>query len=102
MEQREIRAMLEQVAKGEMNVDDAMLQLKRRPMRIWALPKSDTHRALRQGAAEVIYGAGKTARQIADIASAMYERGQNTILITRMDQEKAGVVAEALPLGTTP
>ena len=40
MEQQEIRAMLEQVAKGEMNVDDAMLQLKRRPMRIWALPKS--------------------------------------------------------------
>lgn len=47
MEQREIRAMLEQVAKGEMNVDDAMLQLKRRPMRIW-LCQIDTHRALRQ------------------------------------------------------
>ena len=29
MEQQEIRAMLEQVAKGEMNVDDAMLQLKK-------------------------------------------------------------------------
>lgn len=98
MEQREIRAMLEQVAKGEMNVDDAMLQLKKAPYEDLGFAKIDTHRALRQGAAEVIYGAGKTARQIADIASAMYERGQNTILITRMDQEKAGVVAEALPL----
>ena len=98
MEQQEIRAMLEQVAKGEMNVDDAMLQLKKAPYEDLGFAKIDTHRALRQGAAEVIYGAGKTARQIAEIASAMYERGQNTILITRMDQEKADVVAETLPL----
>ncbi len=98
MEQQEIRAMLEQVAKGEMNVDDAMLQLKKAPYEDLGFAKIDTHRALRQGAAEVIYGAGKTAQQIADIASAMYERGQNTILITRMDQEKADVVAETLPL----
>ena len=98
MEQREIRAMLEQVAKGEMNVDDAMLQLKKAPYEDLGFAKIDTHRALRQGAAEVIYGAGKTARQIAEIASAMYERGQKTILITRMDQEKADVVAETLPL----
>lgn len=98
MEQREIRAMLEQVAKGEMNVDDAMLQLKKAPYEDLGFAKIDTHRALRQGAAEVIYGAGKTAQQIAEIASAMYEKGQNTILITRMDQEKADVVAETLPL----
>lgn len=98
MEQQEIRAMLEQVAMGEMNVDDAMLQLKKAPYEDLGFAKIDTHRALRQGAAEVIYGAGKTARQIADIASAMYERGQKTILITRMDQEKADVVAETLPL----
>ena len=98
MEQQKIRAMLEQVAKGEMNVDDAMLQLKKAPYEDLGFAKIDTHRALRQGAAEVIYGAGKTARQIAEIASAMYERGQKTILITRMDQEKADVVAETLPL----
>lgn len=98
MEQQEIRAMLEQVAKGEMNVDDAMLQLKKAPYEDLGFAKIDTHRALRQGTAEVIYGAGKTARQIAEIASAMSERGQKTILITRMDQEKADVVAETLPL----
>ena len=98
MEQQEIRAMLEQVAKGKMNVDDAMLQLKKAPYEDLGFAKIDTHRALRQGAAEVIYGAGKTAQQIAEIASAMYERGQKTILITRMDQEKADVVAETLTL----
>ena len=98
MEQQEIRAMLEQVANGTMQVDDALLQLKKAPYEDLGFAKIDTHRALRQGAAEVIYGAGKTAQQIAEIAGAMYERGQKTILITRMDQKKADVVAEQLPL----
>ena len=98
MEQQEIRAMLEQVAQGTMRVDDAVLKLKKAPYEDLGFAKIDTHRALRQGVAEVIYGAGKTARQIAEIASAMYEKGQKTILITRMDQEKADFVAEKLPL----
>lgn len=98
MEQQEIRVMLEQVAQGAMSVDDAVLKLKKAPYEDLGFAKIDTHRALRQGAAEVIYGAGKTARQIAEIASAMYEKGQKTILITRMDQEKADFVAEQLPL----
>lgn len=98
MEQQEIRAMLEQVAQGVMSVDDAVLKLKKAPYEDLGFAKIDTHRALRQGAAEVIYGAGKTAWQIAEIASAMYEKGQKTILITRMDQEKADFVAEKLPL----
>ena len=98
MEQQEIRAMLEQVAQGAMSVDDAVLKLKKAPYEDLGFAKIDTHRALRQGAAEVIYGAGKTAWQIAEIASAMYEKGQKTILITRMDQEKADFVAEKLPL----
>ena len=98
MEQQEIRAMLEQVAQGAMSVDDAVLKLKKAPYEDLGFAKIDTHRALRQGAAEVIYGAGKTARQIAEIASEMYEKGQKTILITRMDQKKADFVAEQLPL----
>jgi pyridinium-3,5-biscarboxylic acid mononucleotide synthase len=90
--------MLEQVAQGTMNVDDALLKLKKAPYEDLGFAKIDTHRALRQGAAEVIYGAGKTAQQIAEIAAAMYEKGQQTILITRMDREKADFVAERLPL----
>lgn len=98
MEQQEIRAMLEQVAQGTMDVEEALLKLKKAPYEDLGFAKIDTHRGLRQGAAEVIYGAGKTAQQIAEIAGAMYEKGQKTILITRMDQEKAAVVEKQLPL----
>ena len=64
MEQLEIRQLLQAVASGERSVDDALLQLKEAPFEDLGFAKLDHHRALRQGAAEVIYGAGKTPEQI--------------------------------------
>ncbi|MBR6342070.1 MAG: nickel pincer cofactor biosynthesis protein LarB, partial [Treponema sp.] len=58
--------------------------------------KIDFHRKLRQGAAEVIYGAGKTAEQISKITATMLQSGQKTILITRMDSEKAEAVKKEI------
>lgn len=60
--------------------------------------KVDMHRKLRQGAAEVIYGEGKTPEQIIGIADAMLKNGQKTILITRLSAEAAGIVSAAHPL----
>lgn len=54
--------------------------------------KADTARAERQGVAEVIYGAGKTAGQIVGIARALMEGGQERVLITRLDADKARTV----------
>lgn len=98
MEQKEVRALLEQVAAGSVNVDEAMLKLKEAPFEDMGFAKVDHHRALRQGIAEVIYGAGKTAEQIVKIANAMLEHGQSAILITRLSEDTAGQVGEALPL----
>ena len=98
MEQTEIRAMLEQVAAGTMDVDAAVLKLKKAPIEDLGFAKIDNHRGLRQGAAEVIYGAGKTGEQIAKIAGAMRQGGQETVLITRMSKEKAELVGKDLPL----
>ena len=96
MEQLEIRQLLQAVASGERSVDDALLQLKEAPFEDLGFAKLDHHRALRQGAAEVIYGAGKTAAQIVKIAETLRSGGQQTILITRVDAEKAEAVREAL------
>ena len=108
-EMEEIRTMLEKVAAGEMTVEDAVLELKKEPFTAagfddLGFAKLDTHRKLRQGAAEVIYGAGKTAEQIAGIVEAMKKRGQQVILITRLDKEKAERTASLLgtPLSETP
>ncbi|MDR2359773.1 MAG: nickel pincer cofactor biosynthesis protein LarB [Oscillospiraceae bacterium] len=50
--------------------------------------KVDHHRAERTGVGEVIYGQSKTPEQITGIVSAMYGRGAENVLITRLDKDK--------------
>ena len=71
------------MADGTTAPEDALLELKEAPFEDLGYAKVDFHRSVRQGAAEVIYGAGKTPEQIAGIVSAMGERGCRNILITR-------------------
>ena len=97
-EQKDARAVLEAVAAGSITVDEALLRWKQAPFEDMGFAKPDYHRALRQGAAEVIYGAGKTPGQIREIAAALWEHGQRTVLITRMGREAAELVSASLPL----
>ena len=92
------RELLEQVKNGTLSVDDALLKLKTEPFADIGYAKVDLHRRLRQGAAEVIYGAGKTGEQIAGIAETMRAHGQSTVLITRLSPESAELVGARLPL----
>lgn len=94
----EVKRILEAVRTGEMPVDDALLKLKAAPFEDIGYAKVDLHRKVRQGAAEVIYGAGKTPEQIAGILSAMERAGQDTVLITRLSPESAAAVARTHPL----
>jgi len=94
----DIRNILEGVSDGTVSIDEALLKLKMKPFEDIGYAKVDMHRKLRQGAAEVIYGAGKTPEQIIGIADAMLKNGQKTILITRLSAEAAGIVSAAHPL----
>ena len=99
MEQYELKEMLTQVADGSVSVEEALHKLKRAPFDDIGIASLDSHRGIRQGASEVIYGAGKTAEQIVKIAEALWYGGQQTILITRMDAEKAEAVTQGLETG---
>lgn len=92
----EMRKLLEGVRSGEVSVDHALLKIKTQPFEDIGYAKIDLHRKTRQGAAEVIYGAGKTAEQIIGIVESMQKNGQNTILITRLSAEKAEKMEEKL------
>lgn len=98
MVQQDVRAILERVQSGACTIEQAVLELKMEPFRDMGFAKIDRHRGLRQGAAEVIYGAGKTPEQIRDIAASMREDGEKAVLITRMSKEAAQVTGEKLPL----
>ena len=49
MEQRAIKALLEQVAAGQMEVDDALLKLKLEPFQELGFAKLDSHRGSARG-----------------------------------------------------
>lgn len=94
----DIRTLLESVSTGTVSVDDALLKLKTKPFEDIGYAKVDMHRKLRQGTAEVIYGAGKTPEQISGIAGTMLGNGQTPILITRLSEEAAALVGKSHPL----
>ena len=98
----DILQLLRQVAEGAVPPEEALSQLKRQPFEDLGYAKVDLHRGVRQGAAEVIYGAGKTPEQIAGIAAAMGERGCRNILITRIGPEAAEAVSKTVPLDYHP
>ena len=78
------KTLLEAVKNGELSVEQALAALKKKPFEDLGYAKVDLHRRVRQGAAEVIYGAGKTPEQILKITQAMLAHGQKTVLITRL------------------
>ncbi|MGN1313880.1 MAG: nickel pincer cofactor biosynthesis protein LarB [Lachnospiraceae bacterium] len=90
----EIRQILKGLKEGEVSVEEALLQLKMKPFEDIGYSKVDLHRKLRQGAAEVIYGGGKTPKQIQGIVAAMKKNGENRILITRLSKEAAGILEQ--------
>ncbi len=98
MDKKELQNLLEQVAGGQVKPEDALLQIKTEPYKEMGFAKLDTHRGIRQGMAEVIYGAGKTKEQILKIAQAMVEEREKTVLITRMSKEAAEYVGASLDL----
>lgn len=89
-----IKKVLESVQDGSMSVNEALLKIKSEPFEDIGFAKVDLHRKVRQGAAEVIYGAGKTPKQIIGIVDTMKKNGQDTILITRMSVEAAEIVGK--------
>ena len=66
-----IKKILEQVRDGETSVEEALLSIKKQPFEDIGYARVDMHRGIRQGAAEVIYGAGKTPEQIMGIVDTM-------------------------------
>lgn len=97
MEQYQVKELLEQVAAGGTSVEEALMKLKTAPFEEIDIASLDHHRGIRQGASEIIYGAGKSPVQIDKIARTLWNSGQKTILITRMKKEAADFMGEDLP-----
>jgi NCAIR mutase (PurE)-related protein len=96
MDLRRLRELLDGVRAGSASVEQALNELKDLPYADLGYAAVDHHRAIRQGAPEVILGHGKTSAQIVGIARELARAGQN-VLVTRLDAEKGREVCAALP-----
>lgn len=94
----EIKDILSDVKNGSLSVEEAVQRLKLQPFEDLGYAKVDLHRRVRQGAAEVIYGAGKTAEQMLGIIDSMLKNEQKTVLITRLCPESAQSIAQVYDL----
>jgi len=94
----DLKSILEGVRDGSITVSEAALRLKEKPYEDIDFAKVDLHRRIRQGTAEVIYGAGKTGEQICGIMDTMIRNGQSNILITRLSEESLKTVSEIYEL----
>jgi len=98
MDPDRVRALLEAVRAGELSTDDALERIAQLPFVANEHARVDTHRALRQGMPEVVFGLGKTAEQIAGIVQTLREAGQ-TGLVTRVERNAAEEVLRREPGG---
>ena len=96
MDSAEVRELAGRVASGALDPDALVRAVRSAAESDLGFARVDNDRASRTGVSEVIYGAGKTANQIAGIVRAMRGAGQRRVLVTRLDAEKAADVQRAL------
>jgi pyridinium-3,5-biscarboxylic acid mononucleotide synthase len=86
MNEKDIEKILQDVRHGETTIERALERLRHLPFEDLGFVKIDHHRALRQGFPEVIFGRGKTPKQVAEIVRGMLQaKSSHNILITRAD-----------------
>ena len=94
MDKRDLEQLLSDVAGGSVAPADALTRIQTAPTADLGFAQLDLSRGVRQGAGEVVYGAGKTA-----VIEALHDAGQERILVTRLDAEKADRTSELLDNG---
>src|ERR1041385_3648047 len=78
--------LLEKFRAGGVSRDAVLRAFQAAPVADLGFAQVDTHRALRKGFPEVVFGAGKTPPQIVKIAAKLVEREQR-VLATRLTPE---------------
>ncbi len=83
--------LLEKFRAGGISRDKVLQAFQAAPVADLGFAQVDTHRALRKGFPEIIFGAGKTPEQVLKIASRLLDQEQR-ILVTRVTTEHARVL----------
>ena len=97
MQEDAIRAMLEGVSQGTIQVEEAYQNLRALPYEtVSDFAHLDQHRAIRCGFPEVVFGQGKSVDQIIQIVERLAQRNDR-VMVTRVTPEMSAAVIEKLP-----
>lgn len=80
--------LLKQFRSGRIDTDKVMRAFQAAPVADLGFAQVDTHRALRRGFPEVIFGAGKTPQQVTAIAAKLLDH-ESRVLVTRVTGDHA-------------
>lgn len=96
MNAQQLRDLLSKLEAGESDVDTVLARLRRLPYENLGYARLDTHRELRQGLPEVVFGANKTTEQMIGILQQLWESSER-VLATRVEPGAATAIKQRLP-----
>ena len=96
MNPQKLERLLRDVQSNELSVDEAVSQLVHMPVRDLGHTQIDTHRELRCGFPEAVFGAGKTEHELVEIAGVLLEQ-HSRFFVTRAKPESAEALLAAYP-----
>ena len=99
MDRTKLKELLEAIRRGDLEIDEGLQKLSALPVVELGHTRLDTHRDLRCGFPEVVFGAGKTAGELLEIARAILGH-HDSLLVTRVGEEAATALQAALPEAT--
>lgn len=96
MDRNQLLDILKRIASGEMSPDEGLADLVDFPSARMEYAHLDTHRHLRRGIPETIFGQGKTPDQVLGIVERLSVKG-DPVLVTRVSEEAAALVVGRWP-----
>jgi hypothetical protein len=96
MDVSQLQSLLSKVQAGQLEVEEALTQLKSWPIQHLGHTRLDTHRALRNGLPEVVFCQNKTSQQIVEIMQGLAVHHRR-VLGTRATPEQANYVSQHIP-----
>src|SRR3954462_7544634 len=98
MDPERLQALLEEVRNERVSIPEALQQLRELPFRTLEFARVDTHRHLRTGFPEVVFGLGKTPAQITALLLELGRAG-SLAFATRVDATAAPAILEQVRAG---
>ncbi|HTF89588.1 MAG TPA: nickel pincer cofactor biosynthesis protein LarB [Planctomycetota bacterium] len=96
MDAHQLETLLQEIKNGTTSVSDGLARVSATPIHDLGHSRLDTHRELRCGHPEVVFGQGKSLSELVEISTALLAR-HGRLIVTRVGDEGARELLAALP-----